>query len=101
MPSHADRVRRNYDSPASRVSDPRQRLLGELKACVGLLEADTDAPELMAGLDAVAVAVTADEGITLLDALDDHVSRLTEGSTRTLMKRALDAFRAVDARKAS
>jgi hypothetical protein len=65
------------------------------------LEGDKDATELLAAVDAVAVAATAHDVIASLAALDDHVSRLTEGSTRTLLKRALNALRAVDARKAS
>jgi transcriptional accessory protein Tex/SPT6 len=65
------------------------------------MEADTDAEELQAALDAIAVAVTVDEVNASLDALDDHISGLAESSTRTLLKRALNALRAVDARKAS
>jgi hypothetical protein len=65
------------------------------------MEADTDAKALQAPLDAVADAVTADEVNASLDALDDHLSRLTESSARTLLKRALNALRAVDAPKAS
>jgi hypothetical protein len=65
------------------------------------LEGEKDATKLLAALDAVAAAVTTDEVIASLDVLDDHVSGLTDSNTRTLLKRTLNALRAVDARKAS
>ncbi len=85
----------------SRARECTYEILEELRGCVGRMEADKGAKELQAALDAVAVALTAGEVIAPLDALDDHISGLTESSTRTLLKRTLNALRAVDAREKS
>jgi hypothetical protein len=101
MPSHAERVRRNYYSPADSVSEVRQRLFEELRAWVVQVEGEKDATALRAAVDAVAVAATTDEMSSSLDALDSRISKLKDSGLRTLLTRTLNALRATVARKAS
>ena len=101
MPSHAERVRRNYYSPADSLSEVRRRLLEELRAWIGQVEGERDATALRAAVDAAAAAVTLEEMNSSLDDLDNRISRLTDRATQASLTRTLNALRATVARKAS
>lgn len=101
MPSHAERVRRNYYSPADSLSEVRRRLIAELRAWVDQVEGERDATALRAAVDAAAAAVTIEEMHASLDALDNRISKLTDSGTQALLTRTLNALRATVARQAS
>jgi len=93
MPSHSDRVRRNYQVSTDDAAESRRGLLAELHRYAERAE-DGDRTELRAAVDGLTAAVaTGDEVTSWLDVLDIHISRLPASDTQTSLTVTLSALR--------
>jgi hypothetical protein len=102
MPSHADRVRRQYSEappptePALTVPREPKQLLSELERYAGWLAKDHVSVAVRADVRALAAALdVGDDTSLLLLTLDKDIGRLPGGSVRKMLRRAFEEIRTV------
>jgi hypothetical protein len=102
MPSHADRVRRQYKdaepqevSPLTQPRDVLQRPLSELERYAGWLSKDHVSVAVRADVQALTAAIEggSDTYLPLLT-LDKDLGRLPGGDLRKMLRKALGEIRA-------
>lgn len=103
MPSHADRVRRDYKDadpregpPAAEPREAMRRPLSDLERYAGWLAKDHVSVVVRADVQALGAAVEGGhETLLLLLTLDKNIGRLPSGDLRKMLRKALGEIRAV------
>ena len=101
MPSHADRVRRQYQSgdvqeqsPLTPRPDALAQPLSELSRFAGWLSKDQPSVAVRAGVHALSVAIDSGHDTSvLMVTLDKSLARLPSGEIRKMLRKALARIR--------